>query len=413
MPPKTNRAMPVILLAIFLDLISNGILVPIVPQLLANPDSPYYLLPASVPISYAYIILGILIAIFPIILFFSTPILGEYSDHYGRRRILTLALSGTAVSFALFAFGVWWKSLTLLFVARIVGGLAGGNISVAQAAIADITPPEKRASQFGLIGAAYGFGFIIGPVLGALLSDKSILPFFGLSTPFWFVTGLSLLNALLIFIFLKETRRLTDVPKIAWKAAINHIFKAYNMKSIRAIFGTNFLFQSGITLMATFFSVFLIHSFDYDQVNVGYYIGYAGIWLIISQVFILRWVSKKWDEITILRFFLLAAALSILAYYIPEHTIGLLIVGAFFAVTNGIAMAALPSLASRRAGPEIQGEILGINGSVQALAQAAPPIIAGVLAAEMTPSAPILAAGIVIGISWVFFVLTVRREKTA
>ena len=411
MKKPSRRALPVILLAVFLDLISNGILIPVVPQLLANPNSPYYLLPAGIPIAHSYVLLGILIAITPIILFFSTPILGEYSDYHGRKKVLVSSLTGTALSFAIFALGVTTKSLTLLFLSRIICGIAGGSLSVAQAAIADITPIRERASRFGLIAAAYGVGFIVGPVIGGLFSDPHLVSWFNASTPFWFATILSSINALLIYWLMTETRPIEQKTNITWYRAIVHIVQAYGMKSVRMIFVTNFLFQSGIALLATFFSVFLINNFGFDQVAVGYYIGYAGIWLIIAQGLVLRPLSKYFDEITILRFFLLTGTLSILAYYIPEHLVGLIVVGACFALTNGISMAALPSLASSRAPANRQGEILGINGSVQALAQAVPPILAGLLAAEITPAAPIYTAGIIIGVAWLIFMIFVKREK--
>ena len=216
---KSKRALPVILLAIFLDMVVNGILVPIVPQLLADAGSPYFLLPAGFPISYAYVILGLLIGIFPIFLFLSTPILGEYSDHVGRRKIMTIALSGTAITLAMFAVGVMTKNITLLFISRILGGVMGGNMSVAQAAIADITPPHKRAARFGLIGAAYGIGFVIGPVIGGLLSDSTLVSWFNASTPFWFAAILAAVNALLVYTLMTETRVSDQPAKIEWKKA--------------------------------------------------------------------------------------------------------------------------------------------------------------------------------------------------
>ena len=406
---KPERALPVILMAIFLDLVCNGILVPIVPQLLANANSPYYLLPASVPVSYAYIVLGILIAVYPIFLFFSTPILGEYSDYVGRRKVMTLALTGTGLALILFAVGVMIKSLPLLFIARIFGGIVGGNLAVAQAAIADITPPEKRAARFGLIGAAYGFGFIIGPVIGGLLSDSSLVSWFNASTPFWFAAFLSLLNAALVFGLMAETFTSSEPITITWHRAVFNVMRAYRLVKIRSVFATNFLFQAGLALFATFFAVFLTSNFGYTQVHVGYYIAYAGIWIIISQGVVLRWLTRRFDEIGLLRVFLLAGSASVFFYYFTEHTIGLLIVGACFALTNGIVMAALPSLASRLAPARIQGEVLGINTSVQALAQSIPPILAGLLAAEITPSAPIYVAGAVMGVGWIYFISTVRR----
>jgi DHA1 family tetracycline resistance protein-like MFS transporter len=208
---------------------------------------------------------------------------------------------------------------------------------------------------------------------------------------------------------MQETRKSEEAVRIKWDQAIWNILDAFKMKKLRIVFLTNFLFQAGLTLFATFFAVFLTNTFGYDQVAVGYYIAYAGIWVIISQGFVLRYLVRFFDEITLLRVFLLAGALSVFLYYIPEHTIGLLIVGACFALTNGITMASLPSLASRLAPAHKQGEIMGLNTSVQALAQAIPPVIAGFLAAEITPSAPVYAAGAVIFLGWIVFVVGVKR----
>ncbi|MEI8328141.1 MAG: MFS transporter [Candidatus Taylorbacteria bacterium] len=408
---KPTRALPVILMAIFLDLICNGIIVPIVPQLLANPDSPYYLLPSYVPVSYGYIILGLLIAVFPIAMFLSTPILGEYSDYVGRRKIMALSLAGSAVSLGLFAGGIYMGSLTLLFIARILGGIMGGNLSVAQAAIADITPPKLRASRFGLIGAAYGVGFIVGPVVGGILADNSLVSWFNASTPFLFAALLSLVSAALVYWLMTETRTSKEKFVITWHLAISHIYHAYGMKRLRVIFATNFLFQAGLALFATFFSVFLISGYGYDQMGIGYFIGFVGIWAIVSQGVLLRILSKKFDEFLLLRVFLLLGSAAVFAFYIPNHTVGLLIVGALFALTNGISMASLPSIVSRRASADSQGEILGINASVQALAQAAPPILAGFLAAKISPSAPVYISGGVIGLAWIIFIVFVKKEE--
>ena len=398
-------------MAIFLDLICNGIIVPIVPQLLANPDSPYYLLPSYVPVSYGYIILGLLIAVFPIAMFLSTPILGEYSDYVGRRKIMALSLAGSAVSLGLFAGGIYMGSLTLLFIARILGGIMGGNLSVAQAAIADITPPKLRASRFGLIGAAYGVGFIVGPVVGGILADNSLVSWFNASTPFLFAALLSLVSAALVYWLMTETRTSKEKFVITWHLAISHIYHAYGMKRLRVIFATNFLFQAGLALFATFFSVFLISGYGYDQMGIGYFIGFVGIWAIVSQGVLLRILSKKFDEFLLLRVFLLLGSAAVFAFYIPNHTVGLLIVGALFALTNGISMASLPSIVSRRASADSQGEILGINASVQALAQAAPPILAGFLAAKISPSAPVYISGGVIGLAWIIFIVFVKKEE--
>ncbi|OHA16629.1 MAG: hypothetical protein A2830_03915 [Candidatus Taylorbacteria bacterium RIFCSPHIGHO2_01_FULL_44_110] len=410
---KSNprRAMPVILFAIFLDLISYGILVPVVPQLFANPASPYYVLSATMPLGYGYILLGFLIAIFPVIQFFSAPILGQYSDIHGRRRVLSLALGGTAVSFVVFAFGIMFKSISLLFISRAIGGIVGGNISVAQAAIADITKPSERARHFGLIGAAYGVGFIIGPVIGGILSDSSLVSWFTIATPFWVAASLSAVNSFLVYTLMNETYFPEKEVVISWGKSILDIIRAYGMKRLRPIFATNFFFNAGITFVATFFSVYLIDRFQMSQLGIGYYIGYAGIWIVISQAVLVPLFSRYFDEIAMLRWSLILGTMGIFSFYLPHSITGLLLTGAFFALANGISMALLPSLASRRAPANIQGEILGINTSVQALAQTAPPVLSGFLAATIAPAAPVYIAGAAVGMAWIVFIAFVRRER--
>ena len=411
MKKSSDRALPVILFAVFLDLVSNGILILVIPPLLADPSSPSYLLPSYIPIDYSYILLGFLIASWPLMQFFSTPVVGEYSDYFGRKKVLTITLFITGFSFCLLSTGVIFKNIFLLFAARIIGGIGGGNISVAQAAIADITPPAQRAARFGLVGAAYGIGFIIGPVIGGILSDPTLVSWFTASTPFWVAALLSFLAGVLIYVFMPETRKPSQTFEVTWFSAIVHIIRAYGMKNLRGIFGTTFLFHSGITLFATFFTVFLLDTFNLHQTAIGYYIAYVGIWMILTQGLFLRILSKRFDEVTLLRIFLLIGSLSICAYYFPDKLTGLLLVGACFALTNGISMAILPSLVSRRSSESIQGEILGINASIQALAQVAPPILAGFLAARISPSAPIYISAAIIALAWITFVMFVRREK--
>src|SRR5258708_23139481 len=158
-----SNPLPVVIFTVFLDLVGFGILIPVIPQLLANPHSEFYLLPANLRPSQGYIMLGFLVAIFPFMQFIATPILGQLSDKYGRKKILAFSLVGTCLSYLIFGFGIFARNIPLLFLSRAFDGVTGGNISVAQAAIADVTTKEDRTKSFGLIGAAFGIGFIIGP----------------------------------------------------------------------------------------------------------------------------------------------------------------------------------------------------------------------------------------------------------
>lgn len=406
-----RRALPILFFTVFIDMVSVGILIPVLPQLFANPESPLFLLPHGMPISYGYIIYGILIGIWPVMQFFAAPVLGELSDIYGRKKILTVALSGTAICYLLFIFGLFSKSLTILFIARAIGGITGGNISVAQAAIADLTPEKDRAKNFGLIGAAYGLGFITGPLLVGLLTNYKLFSLLGVFTPFMATAFLAMLDVILIYLIFPETRSsLDNGMRPAWFIAIKHIVKAYSMKSMRAIFVTNFFFQAGFAFFATFFSVYMIHRFGLGEKAIGLYLGYGGIWIVLVQGLIARFVSSRFNDISVLRIALIFSSLTILAFYFPHSAGVLLFIIPLFAFANGLAMAHLPALVSNRTSASKQGEILGINMSVQSLAQAIPPILSGFLAAELAPETPLYVGGIVIFIAWFIFFLRVKAN---
>ena len=153
---ESKQTIAIILFTLFIDLIGFAMLIPIVPQLLANPNSTFFLLPQGMALASGYILLGYLLAIFPFMQFLTTPILGQLSDNYGRKKILAFSILGTCLSYIIFALGLITKNIPLLFLARAFAGLAGGNIAVAQAAVADITSPENRAKSFAFIGGAMG-----------------------------------------------------------------------------------------------------------------------------------------------------------------------------------------------------------------------------------------------------------------
>src|SRR5690242_638026 len=230
-----------ILFTILIDTLGIGILGPILPQLLGNPNSPHYLLSGRMSVRSGFIMFGILVAVYPIMQFFATPILGQLSDRYGRKPVLALSLGGTALGYALFATGIVVKNIPLLFAARALDGITGGNLSVAQASIADVTKPEDRTKNFGLIGAAFGVGFIVGPFLGGVLADPSVVSWFSASTPFWFAAILASLNTTQVLLQFDETNRhIRRVPMQLLRGMAN-IARAYAMPELRTIFLTTFL----------------------------------------------------------------------------------------------------------------------------------------------------------------------------
>jgi len=396
--------LPVVLFTIFVDLIGFGIIIPIIPQLLANPASEFFLLPKGDTIKQGYILLGYLVAIFSVAQFLAAPILGQLSDRYGRKKIMAICLGGTAISYVIFALAIITRNIPLLFASRAFAGLTGGSVSVAQAAIADFTKPEDRSKNFGLMGAAFGLGFIFGPYLGGKLSDPSFISWFNPATPFFFAAILSALNvASLLLIFPETNKHIKHGLSIAWSKSVVNIWHALKHPQLRELFSVVFLFNAGFTFFTTFFAVFLINKFRFTQGDIGNFFAYIGIWFAFSQVVIVRKLSGKFSEVQIVRLALFTSAISVFLYFFPSNSLGLYLITPILAVANGLIFANLTALISKNADASIQGEVLGINSSVSALAMMIPPILSGYIAAGLKPETPIYVSAAVILMSALFF----------
>ncbi len=403
---KLKHPLFVIIFTVFVDLLGFGILIPVIPLLLADPSSSYYLLPKGFSISQGYVMLGFLMAVFPIGQFLATPILGELSDKFGRRRILSLSLLGTCISYLIFALGIYMRSIPLLFFSRFFDGITGGNISVAQAAIADITLPQNRAKNFGLMGAAFGIGFIIGPYIGGKLSDPNIVGWFNAMTPFLFAALLSFVNIISVLLFFPETlKKRQHNLQIRWTKSVNNIMHAYSFEKLRVLFFSNFLFQSGFSFFVTFFSVFLITKFHFKQGDIGDFFAYVGIWVAFTQIVLTRRLGVKYTDYKILRVSFFGSGIMIFSYLLPTQAWQFIFLVPFFAAFNGLTQANSSALVSKSVDSTIQGEVLGVNASIQALAQAVPPILSGFIAADLSPEAPIIVASGVMLLAAIVFLL--------
>jgi DHA1 family tetracycline resistance protein-like MFS transporter len=415
-----GKALPIVILTIFLDVLGIGILIPIIPQLLANPHSAYYLLPAGWTYQSGLVLLGWLVGIYPLMQFLATPILGQLSDRFGRKPVLGFSIAGTALGYVLFAIGIITRNLPLLFVSRAMDGITGGNLSVAQAVIADVTPPKDRVKRFALIGAAFGTGFVLGPYIGAKLGVPG-LSIFGLfrtphwfnpATPFWFTAILSLINLSLIILLLPETHKQLRHVKIKLTQSLHNITQALTYPGLRVIFPSVFLFWGGFAFFQTFFQVLLIDKLHFSQSNIGDYFAYVGLWIAFTQAVITPAVAKKVKPYNVLRFSLLGAGIALFGNLWAHNTSELLLVTPFFAIFIGQSIANGTALVSLSADRQIQGEVLGINASVQALAQAIPAILSGYLA-EVGINTPVIAGGLTVLAGGLLFWLLYRPAKHA
>ena len=409
----TKSKLSFIFLTIFLDALGFAILIPVVPLLLADPKSTFFILPAGYSVQTGYILLGLLTAIFPLMQFFSTSILGQLSDKFGRKKILVYTIFGTSFSYALFAVGIYLRNIPILFFSRALAGITSGNLSVAQAAIADFTEPKDRAKNFGIIGAGFGLGFIMGPFIGGKLSDPAVVSFFNPAVPFIFAAIMSFINAVSVKFFFSETNKFSsEHPKVEWHKSILNIYKALGLENLRILFISNFLFFFGFTFFITFFSIFLINRLGFSQGGIGDIFSFMGLCFLFSQMVVVRQVSKFFSERQILAVSLLADGFAVGIIYFVHVTWMVYVMIAIISIFNGLIFANTPGLISRSADQKIQGEILGINFSVQAMAQLIPPVLSGVLAASVGPEFPTLVASIIMVLAGLFFITFYRPQKS-
>src|SRR3989338_628511 len=387
-------------LVVFLDMVGFGLIIPLLAPLMIDPASA--VLPFATSHADRIFMLGLLLASFSIAQFFGGPILGALSDRFGRKPVLMLALSGTFAGYVLFAFGILMANLPLLFIGRFIGGFMGGSISVAFSSIADLSDSKQKAKNFGMIGMAFGLGFIIGPFLGVKLADDSLVSWFDYSTPFFAAALLTIINLLMVLWMFRETIVEKSHVKISLTTGFVNIAKAFSMPSLRTLFAIIFLLTFGFSFFTQFSQVFLIDRFNFTEPQIGDLFAFVGIWIAITQGLLTGMVAKKFSPAQVMKFapIMLAASLFLLVFAFNVPALYAII--ALVAISQGLVYPNYSALISDSAGRESQGEIFGINQSIQSLGLTLPPLISGVIAAADS-TMPIVASAFFVFLAWIGF----------
>jgi DHA1 family tetracycline resistance protein-like MFS transporter len=405
-----NKNLLTLLLTVFLDFLGFGLIIPIIAPILLDPVNG--VLHAGYSYSSRTIILGLLIAAFPIAQFFGAPVLGSLSDKYGRKKILLASIFMTSVSLFLFGIGVAAQNLFLLFFSRFLNGLMGGNVSTAQSAIADMSDLQSKAKNFGMMGMMFGLGFILGPFFGGKLADPGVLPWFNFSTPFWVAGTLSMINVILISAWFRETLKISkDNVRLNFGTGLHNIRRAFTSSSLRTIFTISFLTIFGFNAFMQFFQVYLITRFNYNQAHIGMVYAYMGFWIVIAQGGFVRLFSK-YQPWKILRISVLILSVSIMMLLLPTTSSLLLWILPLVPLAQGVTTPNIIAIISNSVGMQDQGEILGINQSVQAVGFAVPPILAGVVS-SFDYRLPIVMGSLFVASAWLIHLIYYRRSHNA
>src|SRR6185503_4923173 len=308
------------------------------------------------------VVIGLLFASFSLAQLIASPVLGDLSDRWGRRPVLILSLIGTAVSFAMLAVA---HSLAMLFAARIVDGLSGGNITTARAYIADVTTEDDRPRMYGMLGAAFGLGFIVGPALGALFSHISY------TTPIWAAAVITVVATVLAWIWLPETvHRAHAGAGSPWKA----IREVGGRPRLRLLLGIDFIYWMSFAVYQTAFALFGARRFGFDASHTGYLLSAFGVLGVFVQGVLVGPVVRRFGARPTLGAGLLLAAAGwsggALTHSVPVF-VAMLVPSA---LGIGLCNATLSALISNAAAPHEQGRVQGAAGALESLGRTLGPI---------------------------------------
>lgn len=402
---------------VFIDLIGFSILIPVFPLLIdPSPGARFRVTPLSWSPSTGLIMLGWLQAVYPFCIFLAAPILGQLSDRLGRRPVLGMSIAGTAVGYVIFAIGIATKNIPLLFLGRSIDGLTGGNLAVAQAAIGDVSTNETRAKNFGLLGAAFGLGFILGPYVGGRLSAPHVSFYglfktpgwFGATTPFWFAAGLAALNAILVFAVFPETIKQRSTRKVAIGQSFQNVARGFSSPRLRIPLLSAFFWGAGFTFFTTFFGVFLKNKFGFSPSKTGDYFAIVGLFIAIAQGVVVGLVAKKLVDYKVLRFSMMIQGIVMCTYFVTNSTGPLYWSIPALALFQGLCQANVGSLISRSAEPGKQGEAMGVYSSVSSMAQVPASVLVGYVAGSISSNTPLVVSSALIFLGGVIFVTLFR-----
>ncbi len=356
-----NKLLFSILLVVFIDLLGFSLILPLL---------PYY----AETFNASKFTTGLLIAVYALMQLIGAPILGRLSDRFGRRPVLLVSVFGTFLGFLLLGFA---NTLWILFAARIIDGITGGNLSVAQAYISDVTDAKNRAKGLGLIGAAFGLGFIIGPVTGGLLSQ------YGYNVPAFVAAGLSLINLVLIYAWLPESLtkdRLKQAgeqrqPKVTLEA----LFTALKRPFTGPILITRFFFGLAFAIFQTIFSLYALAKFNLTARDTGFVLTYVGVLSVFVQGFLVGRLTNRFREDHLITFAVALMAVSLLGWALAPSVLWLLVVLTPTSISGGILNTLLSSTLTKAVAPQEIGGILGMSASVESSTRIIAPILGGAL----------------------------------
>jgi MFS transporter, DHA1 family, tetracycline resistance protein len=344
-----NRPLLVIFLTIFVNLVGFGIIVPLL---------PFY----AERFGASGLTIGLLFGIFSLCQLVASPVLGAASDRYGRRPVLIFSLAGTVLSFVMLAMA---QTITMLFIARIVDGLSGGNISTARAYVADVTDPKDRSRAFGIIGAAFGLGFILGPALSGLLAPVNY------TAPIWAAAAITAVATLMAIFWLPET---VHRASAASNISLRSIGPMLRRPRVRRVLVIDFVYWLAFAVFQTTFALFVAHRFGLDAGQTGYFFAAFGVLGAIVQGALIRPIVGRIGDKTTFILGLICSAVGLVAATLTHSLMLFALALVPLALGIGFGHPTMSSMVSRAAREDEQGRVQGAASAIESLGRAIGPV---------------------------------------
>ncbi|KAG6559113.1 Tetracycline resistance protein [Candidatus Rhabdochlamydia oedothoracis] len=397
-----------ILLTVFIDSLGFGLVYPIFSVLLMNPEQGF--LPLNTSLALRGWLFGLLVSGFCLGQFFGGPILGTLSDYKGRKKILLLTLWLAASTYALTVFGIIFESIVVIFISRLLGGVAAGNWSVAQTIIVDTSTEEEKTKNFGLLGMAWGTGFVIGPYLGGKLSDPSICAIFNLTTPFWAASVLCLLNIALLLWKMQESLPAIQFTKISLVAGIHQLKEAFTSVKLRSLFFMMFIFCIGWGFFTEFCPVFLIREFHFSGSEIANFYASIGFWIAFCQGLVIRPFLKWFSPNSLILTALLGMGCTLIIMVFIKVKFFLYCMLPALAFFEALLFPSATTIVSNVSDKQSQGHILGIYNSVQWAAIGLTPLFSGSFVA-IYPYLPFVVGAMAMFFALIVFIANNRPKE--
>jgi MFS transporter, DHA1 family, tetracycline resistance protein len=392
-----NSRLLTIFIIVFVDLLGFSLILPLL---------PYY----AEKYAASPFIVGLLVASYAAASLLGSPLLGRLSDRSGRRPVLLISVLGTLVGFLFLGFAAPIGEglakllapsaanafvLGVLFFARILDGLTAGNLTVAQAYISDVTDEKNRAKGLGMIGAAFGLGFIIGPAVGGLLSKTSY------SLPAFVAAGIAALNLVQIFFLLPESlteeRRLEMGERQRPPFTLNALLTALKRPVIGPLLQVRFLFSLAFAMFQSVFALYAQYKLGLGSDSTGYILAYVGVLAVVTQGGLIGPLTKRFRENWLIITGLWLMTLSLLAWAFVPNLVTLLIIMAPLALAGGVLGTVLQSAITKAVQPEEIGGMLGISGALEAITRVIAPTAGGYLLGKLGTWAPGVVSAALVG----------------